>query len=80
MKNLLVLTLMMAIAPLVYSQKTVNVRDIIYNQFVKNQERDLFVSHREKLPFQKDFAVNNPDTVEVHEVVGGICRGLESEF
>jgi len=64
MKNLIALILMMAIMPMVFPQRTINVGDIIHNKFEKSQENDPFINHRKKLPFLDIFAVNNgSDTV-----------------
>ena len=68
MKNLYALTLMMAIVPMVYSQRTINVGDIIHQEFVKAQKKDPFVDYRKKLPFYNKFAVNKEsDTIFVIE-------------
>ena len=68
MKNLFVLTLIMAIMPVVYPQKKINVGNIIHNEFVKSQKKDPLVDYRKELPFYKKFAVNNvSDTIFVIE-------------
>ena len=68
MKNLLVITLMMAIVPMVYSQRTINVGDIIHKEFVETQKKDPLVAYRKKLPFYNKFAVNKEsDTIFVIE-------------
>ena len=59
MKNLVVLTLMLAIMPVAFSQNTINLGNIIHNGFVKSQKKDPFVEFRMKLPFLYEFAVNN---------------------
>ena len=64
MKNLIALILMMAIMPMVFPQRTINVGDIIHNEFEKSQENDPFINHRKELPFLDKFVVNNgSDTV-----------------
>ena len=64
MKGLIALILMMAIMPMGFSQRTINVGDIIHNEFKKIQEKDPFINHRKELPFLDKFAVNNgSDTV-----------------
>ena len=68
MKNLLVLALIMAIMPVVYPQKKINVGNIIHNEFVKSQKKDPLVDYRKELPFYNKFAVNNvSDTIFVIE-------------
>lgn len=59
MKNLIAPILMMAIMPMFFPQRTINVGDIIHNEFEKSQEKDPFINHRKKLPFLDKFAVNN---------------------
>ena len=68
MKNWFVIILMMAIMPVVYSQRTINVGDIVHKEFVKSQKKDPLVEYRKKLPFLNKLSVNKGmDTVFVIE-------------
>ena len=70
LKFLISLICVMSIIPFASSQKTIRIGDIIHNESLKHQKKDLLTGCRNKLPFANAFYINEEsDTIFAIELL-----------